>query len=250
MSRSDHFSGVAAAYAAFRPRYPAALFAYLGTVAPRRELAWDCGAGSGQAAEGLLSQFSRVVATDISRPQLASSIPHGRLGLAAASAEASPLAPGIADLAVVAQALHWLDVGAFYAEVRRIVVPGGVLAVWSYGLARLDDPRLDAPFRSFYDETVGPYWPPQRRLVDNGYRDIAFPFEALAPPDVAMEATWTLDELLGYVGTWSALGRFRAAHGGRDPMPPLADALGRSWGMPGSRRRIRWPLVVRVGRVS
>lgn len=52
MSFADHFSGVSAAYAAFRPRYPSALFDFLAQAAPARNAAWDCGTGSGQAAGG------------------------------------------------------------------------------------------------------------------------------------------------------------------------------------------------------
>ena len=243
---ADHFSGVARAYALYRPRYPPALFAYLAGLVPRHDRAWDCGAGSGQAAEGLRPHFRRVIASDISRLQLAGAEDaHGLLRFVAAG-ERSALAESSVDLIVVAQALHWLDLSAFYAEVRRVLRPDGALAVWSYDLARLGEARLDGAFREFYDVTVGEYWPPERRLVDDRYRGIPFPFAETTTPPFDMEADWTLDELLGYVGTWSAVSRYRAL-AGSDPVPSLGERLRPLWG-PRERRRITWPVAMRAGR--
>jgi SAM-dependent methyltransferase len=244
---TDHFSGVARAYAAYRPTYPAALFEYAAGLSLRHERAWDCGAGSGQATEGLLRYYSNVVATDISRSQLSSAAAVHRMSRVAAAAEHSPLAARCVDLVVVAQALHWIERQAFYAEVRRVVTTGGAIVVWSYDLAILDEPVLDATLREFYNGTVGPYWPPERRLVEARYGGIEFPFNEVAVPAFAMTADWTLEDFLGYVGTWSAVIRYRAAHSS-DPRPLLADQLQPRWGRL-EVRRVQWPLVVRAGRL-
>ena len=66
----DHFSGVAGAYAGLRPRYPDRLFAWLAEFVDRRELAWDCGTGNGQAAVALADYFERVIGTDASAAAL------------------------------------------------------------------------------------------------------------------------------------------------------------------------------------
>ena len=245
---SDHFSGVAGAYALYRPRYPAALFEYLSGLVSARQAVWDCGAGSGQATEGLIPHFAHVFATDISRSQLASAPGAMNLSRLVCSGERSALPAASVDLITVAQALHWLDLELFYAEVRRVLRPDGVLAAWSYDLAGLGDAALDAEFREFYDVTVGEYWPAERRLVEDQYRGIPFPFAEVRVPAFSMEADWTLDELLGYVGTWSAVSRYRTA-AGRDPVPVLAGRLAPLWGSPDRRRRLRWPLALRIGRV-
>jgi len=249
MSRSfpDHFSGVASAYAGFRPRYPDALFDWLADLAPRRELAWDCATGSGQAAVALASRFERVIATDASEEQIAAATRNPRVEYRVASAEASRLDGGSADLVTVAQALHWFDRPAFYGEAERVLRPGGVLAAWTYGHPHLDDPGADAVFQDFYSKTVGAYWPPERALVDAGYSTVEFPFAEVEPPAFEMETQWPLAALLGYVGTWSATTRFRAARG-FDPVPRLAEDLASSWGSREKPRRIRWPLAVRAGR--
>ncbi|PYP57535.1 MAG: SAM-dependent methyltransferase [Gemmatimonadetes bacterium] len=239
---------MAPAYAAFRPRYPAALFAALARYAPGRHMAWDCATGSGQAAIGLAEHFEQVVATDASAAQLAAALAHPRVRYGQATADASGLPPRSVELVTIAQALHWVDRPAFYAEARRVLVPDGVVAAWCYGLVELGA-GLDEPVHAFYEQTVGPYWPPERALVDSGYRTVDFPFAELPLPAVTMEAEVTLEELGGYLGTWSAVLRYRAARG-HDPVAPLLDRLGPEWGGPKRRRTARWALAIRVGRLS
>jgi hypothetical protein len=62
-----------------------------------------------------------------------------------------------------------------------------------------------------------------------------------------METELTLEALIGYVRTWSAVGRYLAAHG-RDPVTDLAVALAPIWGTSGEGRLVRWPLAIRAGR--
>ena len=244
---ADHFSAVARGYARFRPSYPAGLFAALAAGAPGRRTAWDCATGTGQAALGLAAHFARVVATDLSPPLLRAASPHPRVRYVAARAEASPLADGWADVVTVAQALHWFDLPRFYDEARRVLAPDGVLAVWTYGTVRLESPGLDDAVQQLYRERVGQYWPAERALVETGYRSLPFPFAPIAAPHIAMTAAWSLAELLGYLRTWSAVERFRAARG-VDPVALAEPEIVAAW--PADRERVvaRWPLTVRVGR--
>ena len=248
----DHFSAVSREYARFRPEYPPELIAWVAAQAPGRRRAWDCGAGSGQAARALTAYFASVVASDASARQLAAALPDERVLRIVARAEAAPLAPRSCDAVVVAQALHWFDLAAFLAEARRVLVEDGLLAAWSYGLIRIeapDAPALDAIVLAFYHDVLGPYWPAERRLVDAGYRDIRLPEAELAPPSFHMERRWTLDELVGYVGTWSAVGAYRGATGD-DPVPAFARQLAAAWGDRERARAVRWPLVVRAARLG
>ncbi len=239
----DHFSRRAAVYARYRPHYPPELFHYLAGLLLRHRQAWDCGTGNGQAAVGLTAMFERVVATDASLRQLAHRERGGAVQFAVALAEAPPIRDRSVDLVTAAQALHWFDVDGFYREVQRVVVPGGVLAVWGY--VRCDvAPEIDAIVGRFYTDTLGGYWPPGRRYVEERYRTIAFPFDEIAAPDFSMRAQWTLGEFLGYLGTWSAVQRYVAATG-TDPVAALTPELTERWG--GASRPVTWPLALRVG---
>jgi ubiquinone/menaquinone biosynthesis C-methylase UbiE len=243
----DYFSGVANRYADFRPHYPAALFDYLATLVPPNSLVWDCAAGSGQATLDLAQRFDRVVATDASREQIASAMPHPKVEYRVTPAERSGLPDKSVGLITVAQALHWFDLERFYAEARRVLSPGGVLAAWAYGINVVEGDPVNQLVQDFYSNIVGPYWPPERKLVEDGYRTIPFPFAEITPPAFRMEARWTLEQLLGYFSTWSATNRFMKATG-QNPLGSLSDELSRAWGDPNLPRPIVWPLSLRIGR--
>lgn len=244
----DHFSGHAAAYARFRPTYPAALYDRCAQLPARRRLALDCATGNGQAARGLAARFARVVGTDASIQQVAAAARDGAVLFAAAPAERAPLADGAADLVLVAQALHWLHHASFYAEVERLLAPGGALVATMYDF--LDaGPAIDAVVLELR-ERVEPYWPAERaHTTQQGFAALPFLAREEPAPAVAMVQRWTLDELAGYLGTWSAVRRYLAARG-IDPVAALTPALAAAWGDPATHRDIRWPLMVRVGRAS
>ena len=242
----DHFSPVAADYARFRPRYPAALFDWLALIAPAWRRAWDCGTGNGQAAVALAERFDDVVATDPSGAQLRTAAPHPRVAYVRAAAERAPLADGTCDLVTVAQALHWFDRPAFFAECSRVLKPGGVLVAWGYQDIVMPDPALAAANDALQDE-LRAYWPPQRVLIDEAYAGFEWPFPAVRAPEFALRAQWTLPRLLGYFASYSATQRFRAANG-TDPVAAHAPALAAAWGDPETAREVRWPLFVHARR--
>jgi SAM-dependent methyltransferase len=247
MAFKDHFSKQAAGYAKFRPRYPQELFDYLGSIAPSREIAWDCGTGNGQAAVGLASVFDRVIATDASEKQIANAQSHETVEYRIAPAENSGIGSETIDVIMVAQALHWFDLNRFYAEARRVLKSDGVLAASAYNLLHIE-PAIDEVVNRYYYEVVGPFWPPERRLVEQ-FADLPFPFQEIDLPQFEMTASWNLDHLLGYLRTWSSTQRFIAAKG-EDPLEQITDDLRSAWGKPGQTRSITWPLIMRIGRKS
>ncbi len=244
----DHFSRQAADYAKFRPQYPRALFEFIATEAPNDDLVVDCATGNGQAALGLAEFFRQVIALDASVKQIESAQPHDRVQYRVAAAEATGLPDDSCDAVTVAQALHWFDLDSFYAEVTRILKRGGVVAVWAYNYLRVS-PEIDAVLRRFHDEIVGPFWPPERKLVGHGYRDLPFPFAEIVAPDLWIETKWTIQHLLGYLSTWSATQRYQAEKG-QDPLGLIENELVALWGDVEAERLGIWPLVVRLGRTS
>ena len=247
MTPGDHFSGVSAGYAEFRPRYPRALFEFLASLPAKRELAWDCGAGSGQATLSLAEWFDRVVATDVSARQIAQAPRHPRITWRVEAAESTSIASGTVDLVTIATALHWFDHDLFYAEVRRVAAPGGAIAAWVYTPPRMEG-AAGQILRHFAFETLREYWPPERRHVEEGYRNVPFPFERIAAPPLSIVEHWTLERLAGYVRTWSSSARYRERHGS-DAVATLEAELEPVWG-DAPERKIEWPLVVLAGRVS
>ena len=246
-SSRNWFDAGGGAYAQFRPDYPPALAAFLATAAPAARLAVDVGCGNGQLTRLLAPHFARVVGVDPSADQIAHATAHERIDYLCAPAERLPLEDGGADLVCAAQAAHWFDLPRFYDEVRRIAAPDALLALVSYGVMRLE-PELDARFQAFYRDEVGPYWPPERQMVDTGYAGIDFPFAEFAGPALDIRVEGDLAAFLGYVATWSAVRHARSA--GQDAMlDAFARDIAVAWGDAHARRPVAWPIAMRIGRV-
>jgi SAM-dependent methyltransferase len=158
------------------------------------------------------------------------------------------LADGSADLVTVAQAWHWFDHERAVAEFRRVLRPDGVVALWTYGISRVDA-AVDAVFDRLYDGPLGPYWLPERRHVENGYRELPFPFAEIAAPAFAMTQRWTLPQYLAYLRSWSASQRHLQATG-IDAVSAMEAEFAAAWGAPETVRVVRWPLGMRVGRTG
>jgi SAM-dependent methyltransferase len=246
MGFKDHFSGHSSLYSRYRPDYPQTLYRFLAGCTPAHQLAWDCATGNGQAALALAEHYDRVIATDASAAQIEQAVAGRNIEYRVAPAEDSGLETASVDLVTVAQALHWFDLDAFYREVSRVLNPGGVLAAWSYNFLQCEA-IIDALLNRYYSEIVGPFWPPERVHIEKGYRDLPFPFEEESAPKLFMQSNWSLDQLLGYLRTWSATQRYTQAHG-TDPVLLIEKELTSIWGAPGTIHTIYWPLTLRWGR--
>lgn len=244
----DHFSPIASAYADSRPGYPAQLFDWLASMCVAHELAWDCGAGSGQASIALASRFGRVIATDASAGQIAHATPHPNVEYRVAPAEQSGLDADCADLVTVAQALHWFDLDRFWPEVRRVARRDALFAAWTYAALQVEGEAVDALVQRFRRD-IAPWWPAERRHVESGYRELSFPFERIETPAFAIQTRWSVDRLLGYLRSWSSVVRFRDSQG-VDPVQALEAPLREAWGRQDDGRAIRWPLTVLCGFVG
>ncbi len=245
----DLFSAHAKDYGRYRPTYPDAVFAWLAAQAPSRHVAWDCGTGSGQAAVALAATMERVIATDASAAQLTHAEPHQRVTYGVGLAEAPELDAGSVDLVTAAQAFHWFDAPRFFDAAARVLKPGGVLALWTYRSARIA-PAVDRIESDFYRNVIGQDWPMERRLVEEGYAKVVLPhpFTEIAAPPFELTASWSRDEFLGYVSTWSAVHQHRRRTG-HDPLAPFAERIADVW--PADVvHLVRWDLRMRVARRS
>jgi SAM-dependent methyltransferase len=246
MNFKDLFSVQSSNYAKFRPHYPEELFRYLATIAPQRALAWDCGTGNGQAAVKLVSHFQSVIATDPSEKQIQSAEKNPRVTYKVARAEQAPFQDKTVDLITVAQAFHWFDHELFFEEVKRVLKPCGILAIWSYNLSKIT-PAVDQIVQKYCSGILGLYWEKERKLVEEGYRHCIFPMKEIASPQFQMKAEWSVDHLIGYLGTWSALQTYIQKNG-ENPLEKIALLLQEAWG---DRKMlpVTWELSVRIGQV-
>jgi len=241
----DYFSQKNDAYRKFRPTYPIELFAYLSSLSPSKGTAWDCATGSGQVALDLADFFGLVFATDASISQVARARPKANVSYSVCLAEKSCFRSGSLDLVTVGQAVHWFDFVSFFEEVDRVLGADGILAVWCYGLGSIG-PEIDKIIRFFYHSVVGPFWPPERKYIEENYRTVPFPMREITPPSFSMQGVWSLYELIGYLNTWSAAELYRNCRL-EDPLNIVMPRLSAAWGEPERKKNISWPISLRVG---
>ncbi|KDD73914.1 hypothetical protein H632_c1735p0 [Helicosporidium sp. ATCC 50920] len=235
------FEDQAAAYASYRPTYPDSMYdAIYSRMGPGRTLALDVGCGTGQATTRLANDFQQVLGLDSSAGQLAQAVPHPRVRYSQAPAEDLRAAePGSVDLLTVAQAYHWFDHPKFLREARRVLKPQvGSLALLSYACHELmaaggsekgsvysaeQAATANTINRELYAGTLGPYWDARRNLVDEEYRGLEPGPEHFGQVErvegLAITRTWSLDQFLGYLESWSGLQTYRKRH------PTLPDPL-------------------------
>lgn len=248
MPFQDHFSEQAEQYAKHRPRYPAEIFDYLALITPAKELAWDAGTGNGQAALELAQRFKHVIATDASADQIENAFQHPRIEYKIEPAERTSIKSKSIDLITVGTAVHWFDFDAFYQEVHRVSKPNAVLAVWVYNLPTIEPP-IDKLLDRFTNQILKPYWPEQLHFLFDSYRTIPFPFKETTPPKFNMVTEWSLDDLVGFLSSWSAVPLYFKAEGVH-PIEKILGDLQKGWGDPSQMKSVKWPLHFRIGRIT
>ena len=241
----DNFSMQSAQYALYRPNYPTALYDYLFDLVPSKDCAWDCATGNGQVARVLAQKFKMVQATDISENQLKNALELPNVIYRIAAAEEPIFTDQEFDLITIGQAVHWFNFDSFYAQVKRTLKPNGIVAIFGYGLMTIDK-ELDAVVWKLYEQILGKYWDVERRYIEENYISIPFPFTEIESPKFQISASWTFDELIGYLNTWSALQHYKKANE-RNPIEFVLTELKEAWG-DNAKKEMVFPVLLRVGR--
>ncbi len=247
MDYIKHFGEDSQAHLQFRPDYPDALYEYILSFVSERNLVWDCGTGNGQAAVKLANYFQEVIATDINATQLAAATQKKNIQYQAWPAEKTGIKNVSVDLVTIAQALHWFDFDAFYTEVKRVSKPDSIIAAWCYALIDVN-PEVNISIRKLYNEILGnQYWPPARLHIDAGYQTIPFPFTKIKTPTFTIEKSIDIDQLFGYLNTWSAVKEY-TQHNGKNPLSLIYPELKEAWGA-STKKHVSWPIYLLAGRV-
>jgi ubiquinone/menaquinone biosynthesis C-methylase UbiE len=244
----DLFSTHAADYAKFRPTYPAQLIEYISSLAERRDVALDCATGNGQAAILLANYFNKVFATDLSVQQISEAERHPRVQYSVSSAESTSFENNTFDAITIAQAYHWVNHQKFAEEATRIGKNHAIVAVIGYNLFRSANQQVTRIVDDFYFNVTDPYWEPERKYVQNLYKDVLFPFAELPVTDsFRMETLWTIEQVEGYINTWSAIKKFIRLNN-FNPVPELMVNIKSVWGKE-ARILFEFPLGLRIGRI-
>ncbi|CAF4053997.1 unnamed protein product [Rotaria magnacalcarata] len=214
-----------AKYRLHRPAYPKKIFEHIldyyfdGKVTDEKiPLALDVGCGNGQATVDLSSFCERVIGIDASANQISYAIPKDNIQYQCHTAEdLSFLQPNSVDLITIATTLHWLDIEMFLEEAKRVLKPRtGVLAIWTYALGTLDNPKADAMYHEFHHVLLFPYWNAKRWLADDYYQSLVplLPYKStLCQYTIENRTETTIGHFLGFIESLSACQTYRKQNG-------------------------------------
>lgn len=240
----DYFSGHSKLYATFRPTYPDDLYSFIFKHIKNFDAAWDCATGNGQVAQVLSKHFKQVEATDLSQQQLDNAVQIQNIHYSVQRAELTTFPDNHFDLITVGQALHWFDLDKFYSEVKRVAKKDALLAVWGYAICKVST-NVDEHFNHFYNHVVGPYWDGARKMVEEEYKNVSFPFEQIETPKFSIQVEWKLEEFAGYLTTWSATQKF-IKDKNYNPVPEVVKLIQPFWN---GKEKVTFPVFLKLGRI-
>lgn len=246
---TDVFSTQAKIYRRYRPSYPKKFYNEVLNLVEHAKCCWDCGTGNGQVAGQLADFFDEVEATDISENQLKEAVKKDNIVYSPQRAEISTFPSNKFDLITCAQAVHWFDFTPFYKEVIRTIRPNGILAIWGYGLLKIEN-DIDEIITHFYIDVIGPYWNDERKHIDSQYDTISFPFnEIRLSKKYTIEIEMNLFELKGYLNSWSSVQNY-IKENNENPIDDLVVSLRKKWPEVEKRKKVVFPIFTKIARIN
>ncbi|MEQ9415198.1 MAG: SAM-dependent methyltransferase, partial [Cyclobacteriaceae bacterium] len=143
-------------------------------------------------------------------------------------------------------AIHWFDREKFYKEVTRVGKQGAAIAAFGYNPVRFS-PVFDETLNRFYYDVIYPYWDAERKVVEDQYQSISFPFEEIEAPEFKIWLDWSLQDLHGYITTWSAVQHF-IKQNGFNPVDEFVEGLRPLWTR--ETESVYFPVFLRLGRIN
>lgn len=245
----DNFSKQSKLYKKYRPKYPKELFDAILPLVKDKNQCWDCGTGNGQVAVEMSYHFTKIFATDISENQLKFAEQKPNIEYLKSRAEKTKFKDNQFDLITVAQAAHWFDMKAFCKEANRVSKNNGIICLWGYGLLKIE-PKIDEIINEFYTKIIGPYWDKERKHIDEKYKNIFFDFpEINLIKNHSIRTFWRVDDLIGYLNTWSSVQKYMAHNNGKNPVDIIEKNLKKYWEKD-IQKEIRFPIFMRAGIIN
>ena len=230
-------TGQAKLYSSFRPSYNHEIVNSIVALIPpaSRQLCLDVACGPGLFTALIGPYFQKTVGLDMSLEQLnhATTVDGVDITYVPGSAFSLPMKAGTVDLVTVAQGLHWLvPYEKFFAEVLRILKPGGSFVALAYAFPRLVNTRANIAVRHFYEDVLGGHlapgesgcwWETNRPTIDGFYKDIEFPLPSTLS-HFNETKRMSVAEYINYLRTLSAY-RTLLRSGEPDPLPAVESAV-------------------------
>jgi len=243
----DNYSNYSDNYAKFRPTYPQTIFDFLYTLLNEKNKAWDCGTGSGQIAQELSKDFKTIEATDISAAQIENAYHANNIHYSIQPAEKTTFDANSFDLITVAQAAHLFDINTFNEEVKRVGKPNSIIALIGYEFTNIT-PEIDSIILRFHEELTKNITGLDRKNLTQKYQSIPFPFREFETPEITNIKLWKLEQLLGYLNTWSLVKNYSKING-TNPLDEISEDITKAWGNT-EIRKVNFPLIFKVGRIT
>ncbi|XP_037567007.1 putative methyltransferase DDB_G0268948 [Dermacentor silvarum] len=202
---------LSAQYKVARPVVPPAMVADIveyanQTVSCKDGVCVDVGCGPGQSTERFCPHFRKVVGTDISETQISiarAACTAKNVSFQVANAECLPFDAGTVALVSTVNALHWFHWNSFFAEVRRVLVDGGVFCPTLYRLRAVAEPGLDKCFEEFRHQEFEGYLTAQHDFWTYGYEKTEVPFSDVRKEEFSVKEKTALSAVMACVRTWS-----------------------------------------------
>lgn len=223
-------------YSKFRPTYPKALLdiltGYLVRSGSDQDTVVDIGCGSGQSTFYLQDSFKHCIGVDISKAQVQEAqkkceeMHCKNVEFRVGNGMDLPMETASANAVTIAQAWHWMaNLEKFYSECKRILKPHGCLAVYGYGNVHLKNELCNQLVRDFYKNTLTGCWHKERCHIDNEYAEVDLPFSNVERHDIEMPKTYTVEDFIGYVSTWSGYEKYCAINPNNTVLQDLQEKI-------------------------
>ncbi len=242
----DKFSAQAAIYKKYRPVYPKGLYDVILNTTKGRGVCWDCATGNGQVANVLSDHFDAVFATDLSENQIKQAPQKSNITYSVSRAESTTFSDKQFDLITVAQAMHWFDFDAFGKEANRVLRDDGCICIWGYGPLKVEG-EAGKLVDKFYKDIIGSYWDPERKHIDEGYKNVDLHFKSVELNNkMAIEENWTIEQLQGYFDSWSSVQNYIEKNSS-NPVPEIMEEIKSVWGS-SEKLKVTLPIFLKIGK--
>ncbi len=232
-NENEHFTAKSKAYQSIRPDYPEEIYKWL-SGQTNNNIALDICTGNGQVCKGISKYFNKVYGIDINSEQIKNAYQNNNIEYHIGTLESfikdKHIEENSIDVITIAQALHFLDIDNFFYKSKSILKSNGIIACWVYVYPTCENNEITNLLDFCYNNILNEYWEDFRKIANNKYKNINFPFEELHIPNEYkfIEKIWNKTQLLEFMNTWTAVSKALQITG-KNPIESIMDKLNNIW---------------------